>query len=262
MTQYIDIGINLMNKQFKNEEEKVLERAKEAGVKQLIITGTSIHASIKAAEFVKKYPGTLYATAGIHPHDAKHFVKEDILTLKELLSEPQVVAVGECGLDFNRMNSPKKEQENCFIAQLELAKETGKPLFLHERDAHERFVEIMADYPDLIQRSVVHCFTGGKEDLIDYVNRGFYIGITGWICDKNRGKDLQEAVQHIPLDRIMIETDGPYLMPKDIKPRPNPWRNEPKYLPHIAKTLAHYMGLSEEELVQATTQNAQRFFNL
>lgn len=259
---YIDIGINLMNKQFNGEQEAVLARAKEAGIEQMILTGTSVPASVKAAEFIQGYPNVLYATAGIHPHDAKHFVPNDIDTLRTLLSTPGVVAVGECGLDFDRMHSSKEAQEACFIAQLELAKETGKPLFLHERAAHERFVAIMDTYPELIQRSVVHCFTGNTEELMDYLHRGFSIGITGWICDKSRGKDLQEAVKHIPLDRIMIETDGPYLVPKDLKPRPNPWRNEPKYLPHIGKTLAQYMGVSEGELIEATTKNAQTFFGL
>lgn len=259
---YIDIGINLMNKQFKGEQEAVLMRAKEAGVRQMILTGTSIPASVKAAEFVQKHPGVLYATAGVHPHDARNFNHADVATLRTLLLQPSVVAVGECGLDFDRMNSSKEDQETCFIAQLELAKETGKPLFLHERGAHERFIAIMEKYPELINKSVVHCFTGNTEQLMDYLNRGFSIGITGWICDKSRGKDLQEAVRHIPLDRIMIETDGPYLVPKDLKPRPKPWRNEPQYLPHIAKTLAQYMGVSEEELIQATTKNAQTFFGL
>lgn len=262
MKNYTDICLNLMNRQYEQEQDAVVARAVEAGVEKMIVTGTSIPASVQAAKFVQKYPDVLYATAGIHPHDAKRFTSGDLETLKQLVAQVQVVAVGECGLDFDRMNSSVEAQERCFIAQLELAKETGKPLLLHERGAHERFVEIMEGYPELIERSVVHCFTGTKEEMLDYLDRGFYLGITGWICDKSRGEALREAVKHLPLDRVMIETDGPYLVPKDLKPRPKPWRNEPKYLPHIAKTLAEFMDVPEEALIQASTQNAKRFFGI
>lgn len=262
----IDIGINLMNKQFHQDREDVIASALTHGVQQMILTGTSVKTSVEAARFVENYaqtkPNVLYATAGIHPHDARHFTNKDTNVLASLLAQKHVVAVGECGLDFNRMHSSKEEQEACFIAQLELARQTGKPLFLHERDAHDRFLSIMNDYEDVIPRSIVHCFTGNTEEVQEYIEKGFYIGITGWICDDKRGKALQEAVKQIPLDRILIETDGPYLAPKNLSPRPKTWRNEPKYLPHIATWVAHYMDVPEETLIAATIATTKKVFNL
>jgi len=258
----IDIGINLMNKQFKDDREEVVKEALKEGVVQMIITGTSIMTSIEAQNYASNRKGKLYSTAGVHPHDAKHLDKGQIKKLEELLKKEEVVAVGECGLDFNRNYSTKEIQEKAFEEQLQLAKKFNKPLFLHERDAHKRFIEIMEHHNELIERSVVHCFTGSKDEVKDYIEKGFYIGVTGWICDERRGKELQEAVKYIPLDRVMIETDGPYLAPKNLKPRPKNWRNEPKYLPHIARDLARYMGVSYEELIEKTTENTKRFFKL
>lgn len=262
MENLIDIGINLSNKQFNRDREDVIMRAIDSGVTQMIYTGTSVKASKEGLKYAKTYSGIVYSTAGMHPHDARHFVPSDINALRSLAKEKEVVAIGECGLDFNRKITPRPLQEECFEYQLELAKELNMPLFLHERDAHQRFVEIMDNHKDLIERSVVHCFTGNTEEVKDYISRGFYIGITGWICDNKRGKDLQEAVRHIPLDRILVETDGPYLAPKDLKPRPKDWRNEPMFLPHIVKAIAKHMNVSHEELAKASTDNTKRLFNI
>lgn len=262
MNHLIDIGINLTNKQFKEDKKEVVQRAFEHNVKQLILTGTNLEKSISQLHFAKQYPNNLFSTAGYHPHDAKLFTEQSIHELRKLALHKEVVAFGECGLDYDRMRSTKEEQLVCFTAHLELARELKMPLFLHEREAHQDFVNILKKYPDLIERSVVHCFTGNEEEVKEYVEMGFYIGITGWICDDTRGKNLQQAVRHIPLDKLMIETDAPYLLPKNFSPKPNTRRNEPMYLPHIAKTIAHYIGVSEEAVIRHSTENATQFFAL
>lgn len=262
MSTLVDIGINLTHRKFQDDRVAVIQRAVENGVTQMIITGTSLKGSKDASVMAKNYPNVLYSTAGVHPHDAKHFTEHTKMELKKLAQQKHVVAIGECGLDFNRDFSPRNAQEECFKAQLELARETGKPLFLHERDAHQRFVAIMKDYQDLIPQSVVHCFTGNEAEVKDYVSLGFMIGITGWICDDKRGQELRKAVKHIPLDKLMIETDGPFLTPRDLTPKPKDGRNEPSFLPHIANAIADCMGVSVEEIIKSSTENAERFFRL
>lgn len=156
----------------------------------MILTGTSLKGSRESVKFAKKYPNILYSTAGVHPHNAKDYDEYTHKELRKLAKNKEVVAIGECGLDFDRMFSPREKQEYCFEQQLELAREFNMPLFLHERSAHKEFVEIMKKHEDLKSQSVVHCFTGNEEEVKEYVEMGFYIGITGWICDERRGKDL------------------------------------------------------------------------
>lgn len=262
MNQLIDIGINITKKQFSTDRDEVIKRAIQNNVSKMILTGTSIKVSKDSLYFAKKYPNILSSTAGIHPHDARHFTNHSINELRKLASNKEVVAIGECGLDFNRFHSPREIQEKCFEEQLNLARELDMPLFLHERDAHEPFVDIMKKHSDLIEQSVVHCFTGTEDEVKEYVSMGFHIGITGWICDERRGKELQKAVKHIPLDKIMIETDAPFLTPRNLKPKPKDGRNEPSFLPHIAKEIAKHMGVTEQEVVNHSTENAKRFFRL
>lgn len=262
MKKLIDIGVNLTDKQFAKDQEVVVERALENGVSQMILTGSNVKGSKEAAKLAKAYPNVLFSTAGIHPHDAKGFNSNSIHELKQLASQKEVVAIGECGLDFNRMFSPQQAQEHCFEAQLDLAKELSMPLFLHERDAHDRFCEIFADYLTLAEHAVVHCFTGHTAEVKKYVSMGFYIGVTGWICDERRGQSLQEAVKYIPLDRLLIETDAPYLLPRNLENKPKNRRNEPAFLPHIVREIAKYMGVSSEEVAEHSTENARRLFRL
>ncbi|MGG0657210.1 TatD family hydrolase [Rummeliibacillus pycnus] len=262
MHSLIDIGLNLTEKQFTKDREEVVERAIQNGVGQMILTGSSVAGSKESLQIAKQYPHILFSTAGIHPHDASEFHQEHIQELRQLAQHKEVIAIGECGLDFNRMYSPQKIQEVCFEAQLDLAKEMDMPLFLHVRDAQARFVEMMKNHQDQIEKSVVHCFTGNKTEVQELVSMGFHIGITGWICDERRGKELQEAVQYIPLDRLMIETDAPYLTPRTLKPKPKHGRNEPAFLPHIIGEIAKYMGVSPEEIVKHSIENTQRFFHL
>ena len=228
----------------------------------MIVTGTDILGSQKAELLTKEYPETLFSTAGVHPHHAKDWQAEDYATLKALASSKNVIAIGEAGLDFNRDFSPRPQQEAVFIAQIQLAIELQLPLFLHERDAHERLLAILKNHKDQLPNTVIHCFTGDKTALFNYLDLGCHIGITGWVCDERRGTELQKLVKEIPNDRLMIETDGPYLLPRNLKPKPKSRRNEPQYLPHIARTIADLREESFEAFAQQTTQNTQRFFNL
>jgi TatD DNase family protein len=182
--------------------------------------------------------------------------------LSELLREPQVVAVGECGLDYYRNFSPPDAQRAAFVAQLELAASARKPVFLHQRDAHGDFAAILKDFRGGLTGGVAHCFTGGRSELEDYLALDLHIGVTGWVNDERRGQTLRESVPHIPADRLMVETDSPYLLPRDLLPRPKSRRNEPCFLPHIARAVAHLRGETPESVAESTTRNATLFFGL
>ncbi|WP_314588316.1 TatD family hydrolase [Paenibacillus terrigena] len=256
----IDIGVNLMHRSFHQDREQVVERAVANNVNPLIITGTSIRNSVEAARYAGRYKGKLYATAGVHPHDAKSCDEGTIAKLKELAALPQVVAIGECGLDYNRDFSPREVQRKWFAEQIRLALELNMPLFLHERDAFSDFTAMLKEHA--VQKAVVHCFTGSLTELKAYLDMGFYIGITGWICDERRGKHLRDLVRIIPLNRLMIETDAPFLTPRDLKEKPADGRNEPAFLPHILQAVARCTGKTVEEVAKATTETAVEFFRI
>ena len=258
----IDIGANLAHDSFDQDRDAVLERAAAAGVDTLVVTGSCRTSSERAAELAAAHPGHLYATAGIHPHHARDFDEESGNWIRALAARPNVVAVGECGLDFFRDFSPRDDQERAFRGQIETAIELDAPLFLHQRDAHERFCAIIDEYRDDLPRAVAHCFTGGADELADYLQRGLFIGVTGWVCDERRGSELVAAVPHIPDDRLMIETDAPYLLPRDLDPKPKTRRNEPVHLPHIATRVAELRGVTAQALAASTTATARRFFGL
>jgi len=252
----IDIGANLTHSSFRDDLEAVVARARAAGVSTLIVTGTTVEESREAAAIAERFD--LHSTVGIHPHHAKDF--KDTAELKALAAHPRVVAIGECGLDFNRNYSPHPAQEECFTAQLELGLSLNKPLFLHSRDAHPRFSEIVKSMK--VQRAVAHCFTGEREELRSCLDLGLYVGITGWICDERRGRHLVELVREIPRDRLLLETDAPYLTPRDMKPQPKARRNEPAFLPHILKAVARALGRDAGELAAETARNARTLFGL
>ncbi len=217
---------------------------------------------MQASELCAAHPGTLFATAGVHPHHATELDAHTTSALRALLSNPAVVAVGECGLDFFRDFSPRADQRHAFAAQLELAADTAKPVFLHQRDAHAEFLEILAPRRARLAGGVAHCFTGGREELAAYLDLDLHIGVTGWVCDERRGAQLREALPHIPLERLLIETDAPYLVPRDLVPQPRGRRNEPMFLAHILERVAEGMNRSAEEVAAATTANAERLFRL
>jgi TatD DNase family protein len=260
--QMIDIGVNLTNSRFDKEIETVINNAKQAGLKKLIVTGTNLAESERALTLASSYPDFLYSTAGVHPHDAKTFTPETLKRLKELTSQPQVKAIGECGLDFNRNFSTPAEQEHAFVQQLELAVECQLPVFMHERDANERFIELLTPYIKQLPNAVLHCFTGSQIELERCLALDLHIGITGWICDERRGQHLLELVKMIPNDRLMIETDSPYLLPRSIRPKPKSSRNEPKYLPFIAQTIATARQQDLQTLIEETEKTSNAFFNL
>lgn len=258
----VDIGVNLTNKAFRNDLDEVIDRAVAAGVDRMVLTGTSEGASKDAAALAATRPGVLYSTAGVHPHDASSCTDSTIETLRELAGREPVVAIGECGLDYNRDFSPRDVQRRWFEAQVELAAELDMPLFLHERDAAADTRAILARHRDRFPRAVIHCYTGDGDTLASYLEMDLHIGITGWICDERRGTHLRDLVQTIPLERLMIETDAPYLVPRTLRPKPKKGRNEPAFLPHIAETIAECYGVSVAELAAATTATAEAFFAL
>ena len=254
----VDIGVNLAHASFRKDRDEVLDRAIASGVAQLIITGTSERSSEEASALAKRRPGVLFATAGVHPHNAKECAPRTLVSLRALCGSPEVAALGECGLDFNRNFSPPPVQEKWFDEQLALAADMKMPVFLHERDAHQRFAAILGEHRPHLVGGVVHCFTGTWEEARAYLDMDLDLGITGWICDERRGQHLREVVARVPLDRLMIETDAPFLAPRDLRPRPQ--RNEPALLPHVLRAVASAMGKPPAEVAAATTANARRLF--
>ncbi len=260
--QLIDIGANLTHDSFDHDRDQVLARARAAGVGRMIVTGASREHSHKALALARAHPALLHATAGVHPHHAVEYTEECDAELRALHVHPEVVAVGECGLDYFRDFAPRPAQRRAFERQLAIAADTGKPLFLHQRDAHDDFVAIMKDFEGRIGPAVVHCFTAGRRELFDCLDRDWHIGITGWLCDERRGRHLRELVGSIPAHRLMVETDAPYLLPRTLTPMPKDRRNEPAFLPHIVEELARDRGETVEVTAAATTATAAKFFGL
>ncbi|MEA5668240.1 TatD family hydrolase [Stenotrophomonas sp. MH1] len=260
--QLIDIGANLTHDSFERDLGAVLERARAAGVVQMVVTGASREHSPQALELARRHPGFLYATAGVHPHHASEYTDECDAEMRALHVHPEVVAVGECGLDYNRDFSPRPAQRKAFERQLQIAVDTAKPLFLHQRDAHDDFIAMMKNFDGRLGPAVVHCFTAERRELFDYLDRDYYIGITGWLCDERRGAHLRELVKHIPAERLMIETDAPYLLPRTLKPMPKNRRNEPAFLSHIVEELARDRGEDVAVTAANATAATRAFFRL
>lgn len=257
---WVDIGVNLTNNRFQSDLPEVLARARHEGVAQLIVTGTDVEESNAALRLAQAYPSRCYATAGVHPHHAKDWTESTADQLLAMLQHPEVLAVGETGLDYNRNFSTPAQQRSAFEQQLELAVATQLPLFLHERDAIDDQINLLTRYRDRIVGGVAHCFTGSPEDLQRYLELDLYIGITGWVCDERRGKALQQALPLIPADRLLLESDAPYLLPRTLRPKPANSRNEPAFLAHIGQQVATLLDLSPQQLAQQTSANAQRLF--
>lgn len=252
-----DIGVNLTNGRFKDDLHEVVDAAQAAGVSKQIITGTNVEESRAAAVLAQQLDG-MYATAGVHPHDAANVEHDFAAQLSALYAQPHVVAVGECGLDFNRNFSPPESQKSVFEAQLQLSSDFKMPLFLHERDAFDTQVAMLKQFPNAF--GVAHCFTGDTAQLKAYLDLGLYIGITGWLCDPKRGDALREAVNYLPLDRLLLETDAPYLVPKNVPGKKR--RNEPKYLPYVVEVLATLLEESPETIAEHTWHNSHQLFGL
>jgi TatD DNase family protein len=260
--ELIDIGINLTHDSYDHDRDAVLMRARAAGVTQMIVTGASAAGCRAAQALAHRHPGLLYATAGVHPHHADELDATVLAELRTLLADPVVVAAGECGLDYFRDLAPRVAQLRAFETQLELAAGSGKPVFLHQRDAHGDFMRVLRGCRGALTRAVAHCFTGTAAELEDCLALDLHIGITGWICDERRGQHLRALVARIPAGRLMLETDGPYLLPRDLRPKPASRRNEPMYLPHIAAVVAACRGESLEDCARHTTATAREFFGV
>jgi TatD DNase family protein len=263
--QLVDIGVNLTHPSFAERCESVLQRAYAAGVCQLVLTGTSVQASEQAlqlCEQLEPQAQRLFATAGVHPHDAASWNADTARQLLSLLKQPRCRAVGECGLDFNRDIAPRAQQEKVLEQQLALAVELQLPVFLHERDADQRLLAIVREFRDQLPAAVVHCFTGEKRALFNYLDLDLHIGITGWVCDERRGSHLHPLLREIPGTRLMLESDAPYLLPRSLRPKPKGGQNEPAYLPEVLREVALHREVSLELLASQSTACARLFFNL
>lgn len=256
-----DIGVNLTSSQFSHDRDDVVARAHAAGVQGLLLTGTNQHESEEAQRLAQRLGGC-WSTAGVHPHDSSSWSEDVEKAIYHLAQQPEVVAIGECGLDFNRNFSTPEEQEVAFSAQLAMAAELSLPVFMHCRDAHERFLALLDPWLDKLVGGVLHCFTGTREEMQACVDRGLYIGITGWVCDERRGLTLRELLPLIPAERLMIETDAPYLLPRDLSPKPKSRRNEPAFVTHILSQVAQWRGEEAQWLETITDNNVKSLFNI
>lgn len=280
----VDIGANLTNKKFSRDLDSVVQRAHDAGVQKIMVTGTSVHSSKEALRLTRLFPDRLYCTVGLHPHDAKAWDDDSWSALEQLASNAECVAVGECGLDFNRNFSPPETQIEVFEKQVQLACKLKKPLFLHERDAHDALVSILEKYQGQLPSTVIHCFTGSKAEAKKYVDMGFYIGLTGYLW-KDKSEDgvrkiLEDGV--IPLERLLVETDAPFMypntraskLPQHIKGALTEeslnflhryctfQRNEPCSLAVTVEMIAACMGRPADQVGLSTTFNALKVFGL
>jgi TatD DNase family protein len=260
--QLLDIGANLTHESFRSDLDAVLRRAHAQGVQRIVVTGASRDGSTHALALARAHPGVLYATAGVHPHHAIDYDDATDALLRELARDPLVRAIGETGLDYNRNYSPREVQLQVFERQLQIAVDVHKPVFLHQRDAHADFIALLRRYRERLPGAVVHCFTDSGEALRDCLALDCHIGITGWICDERRGTHLRELVREIPANRLMIETDAPYLLPRTVRPMPTHRRNEPMYLRHICEEIARDRGETPEVTAANSTATAEAFFGL
>lgn len=253
-----DIGANLTNKVFSPDLADVLTRAQASGVSFIDVTGTDLASSQRASAMAREHPLILGATAGIHPHGAKACSPEALQQISELLARPEVLMCGEMGLDHARNYSTPAEQAFAFESQLDMAEDCGKPLFLHCRDAFDEFIAILDRRPSLWPRAIVHCFTGGPDQARALAERGAYFGITGWVADKRRNAPLLAALPLIPLARLMVESDAPYLMPVNRPKSQTRDRNEPAFVPWVVKSVAEALGMDPKDIEQAAFDNAER----
>ncbi|MBV13009.1 MAG: hydrolase TatD [Flavobacteriaceae bacterium] len=258
-SKLFDIGANLTHESFSSDLSTIINESISNNIEKISVTGCNVEDSLKALSIAEMYPNNLISTCGIHPHYADSFNDSSEIEIKEIASNSLVKAIGETGLDFNRNYSKKENQINSFIEHIKIANELNLPMFLHQRDSHKEFMTCLKDiYPET--NCVVHCFTGSEEELDAYLSLDFYIGITGWICDEKRGSHLKEFISKIPLDKLLIETDSPYLLPKNIKIKGR--RNKPLFLKEVFSKISSMRNEPVNDLSKAIYQNSLKFFNL
>jgi TatD DNase family protein len=254
----IDSHAHIQGKEFAGETEAVLERARQAGVEQVIVVGGAgdMLSNTAAVALADSFP-SVYATVGMHPHDAKDVGAEELARLKELTVHPKVIAVGETGLDYYYNHSPREVQSRIFTRFVQMARETDLPIVVHERDAARDCAELLRSEGSGKLRGVIHCFTGDYDAARDYLELGFYISFSGIITFKN-ADPLRSVVQRVPLERMLVETDSPYLTPAPHRGK----RNEPAYVRLVAETIAEVKQLDLEKVAQVTTENVKSLFHI
>ncbi len=254
-----DSHCHIDDKSYNSDLNQVMNRAKEEGVNAVMVVGVDIKTSQNAINIAQTFDHVI-TSVGIHPHDAVSCSQKNLDTLIDLAKKnPCVKAWGETGLDFNRMFSPAKDQEVCFIAQLEIADTLDLPLIFHERDSEGRFYELLKSHGPKDRKGVVHCFSGSEKEMHNYLDLGYHIGITGILTIKKRGKYLRSIVPMIPEDKILIETDAPYLTPAPQKNKVR--RNEPAFVKSVLLKLAQIKEMDPERLSQIIFDNTKRFYN-
>ena len=260
MHKIADIACNFTSDRFDNDLDEVINQAIVNNITKFGLICSRLSDIDKLLEIYNRYSKDMFFTIGVHPHHANEINEEYLKKLKEVINNNNPHAIGETGLDFFRNLSTYEEQIFAFEEQIKIAIDTNKPLFLHQRDSHDDFIKILRKYSSDINKSVVHCFTGTKEQLDDYLELDCYIGVTGWICDAKRNVELRKTIKNIPLERLMIETDCPYLIPKNLEEKPKNNRNEPIYLNHIANEVATLMKKDINDIREKTYKTSLSFF--
>lgn len=253
----IDTHAHLDDKRYNSDLSEVIDRAQQKKVKQIINVGINVKSSHRSVELAKKYPG-VYATVGVHPHDAEKVPQDYIDQLKDLAvnNKDYVVAIGEMGLDYFKNYSPEESQKQVFRQQLELAKELKLPIVIHDRAAHQDAIDMVKEFQNEVY-GVFHCFAGDEDIAQQALDLGFYISFTGNISF-DKAEKLRRVAQEVPLSSLMVETDCPYMAPVPFRGK----RNEPAYVRLVAEEIAELKGESVESIAEVTTENAQNLFKI
>ncbi|MGG3559936.1 TatD family hydrolase [Peribacillus frigoritolerans] len=251
-----DTHVHVNAEQFNEDLEDVIDRAKEAGVDNMVVVGFDRPTIIRAMELIETYD-FMYAAVGWHPVDAIDMTEDDLQWIEELSNHPKVVAIGEMGLDYHWDKSPKDVQMEVFRKQIRLAKKVGLPIIIHNREATADIVNILKEEEASRVGGIMHCFSGSAETALECINMNFYISLGGPVTFKN-AKKPKEVAAAVPLDRLLIETDCPYLAPHPYRGK----RNEPSYVKLVAEQIAEIKQLTFEEVSQATTENAKKLFGI
>ena len=257
-----DSCFNINHESFKNDLGDILDAANNVGVEYFFCPASKEKEIEDLINLSESYQKNIFCSIGIHPHNASDLKPNTIENLKKYLGNQHVKAIGEIGLDYYRNFQSPEIQKKCFNAFLELASTNQYPVFLHHREAFDDFYPMIKNCIGEVPDSIVHCFTGTKSELKKFLDLGLYIGITGWICDPKRGADLREIIKYIPLDRLLIETDAPYLVPKNMVNKPRNNRNEPLFLEHIANDISELLNIDKALLAEETTNNFKKLFRI